>query len=76
MTTVVLNTVTRKVEVFSSARDVQARAEIADHKAAADPHPQYAFRYGAGRPDAELDRLQRRHQYKGGARGGNPAGFR
>jgi hypothetical protein len=41
MTTVVLNTVTRKVEVFSSARDVQARAEIADHKAAADPHPQY-----------------------------------
>jgi hypothetical protein len=41
MTTVVLNTVTRKVEVFSSARDVHARAEIADHKAAADPHPQY-----------------------------------
>jgi hypothetical protein len=41
MTTVVLNTVTRKIEVFSSARDVQARAEIADHKAAADPHPQY-----------------------------------
>lgn len=41
MTTVVLNTVTRKVEVFSSARDVLARAEIADHKAAADPHPQY-----------------------------------
>ncbi len=41
MTTVVLNTVTRKVEVFSSARDVQARAEIAAHKAAADPHPQY-----------------------------------
>jgi hypothetical protein len=29
MTTVVLNTTTRKVEVFSSARDVQARAEIA-----------------------------------------------
>lgn len=41
MTTVVLNTVTRKVEVFSSARDVHARAEIADHKAAANPHPQY-----------------------------------
>jgi hypothetical protein len=41
MTTVVLNTVTRKVEVFSSARDVLARAEIADHKAAANPHPQY-----------------------------------
>lgn len=41
MTTVVLNTVTRKVEVFSSARDVQARTEIADHKAAVDPHPQY-----------------------------------
>ena len=41
MTTVQLNTVTRRLEVFSSARDVQARAEIADHKAAADPHPQY-----------------------------------
>ena len=41
MTSVVLNTVTRKLEVFSSARDVQARAEIANHKAAANPHPQY-----------------------------------
>lgn len=41
MTTVVLNTTTRKVEVFSSARDVQARADIADHQAAANPHPQY-----------------------------------
>jgi hypothetical protein len=41
MTTVVLNTTTKTVEVFSSARDVQARTEIADHKAAADPHPQY-----------------------------------
>ncbi|MFW6028314.1 MAG: hypothetical protein ACOC9Q_02185 [bacterium] len=41
MTTVVLNTTTKEIEVFSSARDVQARTEIADHKAAADPHPQY-----------------------------------
>jgi hypothetical protein len=34
MTTVVLNTTTRKIEAFSSARDVQARAYGHDSKAA------------------------------------------
>jgi hypothetical protein len=41
MTIVTLDTTTRTVEVFSGARDVQARADIAAHAAAADPHPQY-----------------------------------